>query len=565
MLLEGDRMRSLILKFFPALIATSLVLIACSAPVVNAAPVASTTPTAIMAGSKPPTSPESDEVWDRILKNKKIVVGSSWDYPPFGSVNSDFQVVGFDIALIEEIGRRLQIPIDIQNYAFEGLTDALQLNQIDLAVAAISVTPERTQQMTFSPVYYIDEAAVLARNDSQVPEITNFDNLAGFRVGVARGTTYEKMVQHYLVDAGKMPADKMFRYAQSDDAVRDLIVRRVDVVLLGQATANYYGSREDLKVAAVGFQKQELAVAMRLGTPRLNAEIARVINEMLKDGTIQRLDQEYLKGKTAGMLSTLIPGYVSPSTPLPPIPTTTPAKCVNGMKYVADVTIPDNNMQNPTFINPGTGFAKVWRLQNTGTCTWTPNYHLAYAYGNVSAAQMNGQSVPIPFNVAPGQNVDVSVNLVAPNEHSTYQGFWQMESDAGNRFGRTIWVGITTRVNQPAPVATNLPSGNSCTVSIESPADSININNAFDTVWIVKNASGQDWVSDSVDYKYISGTAMHEKAAYDLPQTVKNGESVKIIVDMIAPDKPGNYSTNWAIVAGGKTFCSLGITVSVIQ
>lgn len=558
-------MRSLILKFFPALIATSLVLIACSAPVVNAAPVASTTPTAIMAGSKPPTSPESDEVWDRILKNKKIVVGSSWDYPPFGSVNSDFQVVGFDIALIEEIGRRLQIPIDIQNYAFEGLTDALQLNQIDLAVAAISVTPERTQQMTFSPVYYIDEAAVLARNDSQVPEITNFDNLAGFRVGVARGTTYEKMVQHYLVDAGKMPADKMFRYAQSDDAVRDLIVRRVDVVLLGQATANYYGSREDLKVAAVGFQKQELAVAMRLGTPRLNAEIARVINEMLKDGTIQRLDQEYLKGKTAGMLSTLIPGYVSPSTPLPPIPTTTPAKCVNGMKYVADVTIPDNNMQNPTFINPGTGFAKVWRLQNTGTCTWTPNYHLAYAYGNVSAAQMNGQSVPIPFNVAPGQNVDVSVNLVAPNEHSTYQGFWQMESDAGNRFGRTIWVGITTRVNQPAPVATNLPSGNSCTVSIESPADSININNAFDTVWIVKNASGQDWVSDSVDYKYISGTAMHEKAAYDLPQTVKNGESVKIIVDMIAPDKPGNYSTNWAIVAGGKTFCSLGITVSVIQ
>jgi hypothetical protein len=277
------------------------------------------------------------------------------------------------------------------------------------------------------------------------------------------------------------------------------------------------------------------------------------------------LDQEYLKSKTAGTLSTLIPGYVYPATPLPPIPTTTPAKCVNGMKYVADVTIPDNNMQNPTYINPGAGFAKVWRLQNTGTCTWTTNYHLAYAYGNVSAAQMNGQSVPIPFNVAPGQNVDVSVNLVAPNEQSTYQGFWQMETDAGNRFGRTIWVGITTRVNQPAPVATNLPSGNSCVVSIESPAGSININNAFDTIWIVKNASGQDWVSDSVDYRFVSGTAMHEKAAYDLPQTVKNGESVKIIVDMFAPDKPGNYSTNWAIVAGGKTFCSLGITVSVIQ
>lgn len=49
------------------------------------------------------------------------------------------QVVFFDVALIEEIGRRLQIPIEIQNYAFEGLSDALQINQIDLAIAAISI------------------------------------------------------------------------------------------------------------------------------------------------------------------------------------------------------------------------------------------------------------------------------------------------------------------------------------------------------------------------------------------------------------------------------------------
>ncbi len=302
------------------------------------------------------------------MKNKKIVVGTSWDYPPFSSVNADFHVVGFDIALIEEIGRRLQIPIDIQNYAFEGLPDALQLNQIDLAVAAISITPERTQQMSFSPIYYINETAILARNDPLVSGITNFNQLAGFRVGVARGTTYESMVQKYLVDTGKMSPDKMLRYAQTDEAVRDLIVDRVDIVVVGQATANYYGSRQDLKVVAIGFQQQEMAVAMRLGTPRLNAEIARVINEMLKDGTIQRLDQQYIDSKVAGTLSTLIPAYQSPATPLPPLPTITPPVCVNGMKYVADVTIPDNNMKNPPFIKPGDRFceslacAKYWNL-----------------------------------------------------------------------------------------------------------------------------------------------------------------------------------------------------------
>ncbi len=192
-------------------------------------------------------------------------------------------------------------------------------------------------------------------------------------------------------------------------------------------------------------------------------------------------------------------------------------------------------------------------------------YHLAYAYGNVSAAQMSGQRITIPYDIAPGQNVDLSVNLVAPVEPLTYQGFWQMENDVDRRFGQTIWVGITTRVNQTAPVATNLPVNNSCVVSVDSPTESIQVNSSFDTIWTVKNASGQDWLVDTVDYKFIGGTEMHEKAAYDLPQTIKNGESAKIIVDMLAPGAAGIYSSNWAIVSGNKTLCTMGITVTVTQ
>jgi ABC-type amino acid transport substrate-binding protein len=557
-------MRSLILKIFPVLIIMSMILVSCSAPVVMAAPVVVVTPTTIFAGSKPVTAPPSDDVWDRILKNKKIVVGTSWDYPPFSSVNADFHVVGFDIALIEEIGRRLQIPMDIQNYAFDGLPEALQINQIDLAVAAITITPERSQLMSFSPSYFMNETAILARNDALVPEITNFDQLAGFRVGVARGSTFETMVQNYLIDTGKMSPDKLLRYAQTDDAVRDLIVNRVDTVVVGQATASYYGSRDDLKVVAVGFQQQHLAVAMRLGTPRLNAEITKVINDMLKDGTIQRMVQQNIVNKVAGTMSTLIPPNQSLATPIPPVATITPPVCVNGMKYAADVTIPDNNMKNPPFIKPGEGFTKVWRIQNTGTCTWTPSYHLVYAYGNVSAAQMGGQIVTIPQNVGPGQLVDLSVNLVAPTEPLTYQGFWQMENDTGRRFGQAIWVAITTKANVTIPVATSQPSGNSCRVTGVTPSEPIKANSSFDTIWTVKNASGEVWSADSVDYKYISGMAMHEKAAYDFKQTINDGESGKIIVDMIAPAAPGVYSATWAIVSGNKTLCTLGVTVTVI-
>jgi ABC-type amino acid transport substrate-binding protein len=555
-------MKSLFLKFFPVLIIVSIFLASCS-PALPVAPVVVVIPTAILAPSATSPAPLSDDVWDRIVANKKIVVGTAWHYPPFSSVDPNFQVVGFDIALIEEIGRRLQIPVEIQNYAFEGLTGALQVNQIDLAVAAISITPERASQMSFSPVYYINQTAVLARNDSLVKDITDFNQLAGFRVGVQRGSTYESMAQTLLVDTGLMNADKLFHYMQADEAVRDLIEDRVDVVVVGQATASYYGSRQDLKVVGEGFDQQNLAVAMRSETPRLKAEIDRVMDEMLMDGTILGFIQQYIQTDLAGILSTPIAPNPSIATPVSPAPTVVPPVCVDGMKFVADVSYGDNNMKNPPFVTPKEGFVKTWRLQNTGTCVWTPKYQLVYAYGNVTAAQMSGMPVNIPANVAPGQTLDLSVTLIAPYEPLTYQGFWQMENESGRSFGQTIWVAISTLADQDNPVATGQPSGNYCTVSIAAPWNSVPVLSNFDTIWTVKNLSGYDWSSDSVDYKFISGTKMHKQAGYDFTQAIKNGESGQITVGMVAPDAPGFYSTTWAIVSGNRTLCILYMTVAV--
>jgi ABC-type amino acid transport substrate-binding protein len=458
----------------------------------------------------------------------------------------------------------LQIPVEIQNYSFEGLPGALQVNQIDIAVAAIAITPERANQMSFSPIYYVNQTAVLARNDALVPNITDFNQLAGFRVGVRRGSVYEKMVQNLLVDTGLMSTDKLLSYMQTDESVRDLLANRVDVVVLGEATASYYGAQQNLRVVGNGFHEQNLAVAMRLGTPRLKAEIDRVMDEMLTDGTILSFIQQYIQNDVTKTLSTPIPSQYS-DIPISPLPTIDPLACVDGMKFVADVTFGDNNMISPPFVKPGAGFVKTWRVQNTGTCTWTPDYRLVYAYGNVPAAQMGGQPLNMPANVAPGQTVDLSVTLTAPTELLTYQGFWQMLNDKDLLFGQALWAAITTTVNVSTPVATMPSSGDSCMVTITAPLNPIVILSDFDTVWTVKNVSGADWLQNSVDYKYISGTKLHQKDSYDFTQTIKNGESGKVIVDMLAPSEPGIYTTQWAILSGNQVLCVLNIVVTVIS
>ncbi len=103
-----------------------------------------------------------------------------------------------------------------------------------------------------------------------------------------------------------------------------------------------------------------------------------------------------------------------PTATMPPTPT--PLSCSNKGKFIDDVTIPDD-----TEMLPGQEYIKTWRLQNTGTCTWSDQYALMFVNGD----QMNGTSpLPLTGSVAPNSTVDISITLKAPATAGTYRGSW---------------------------------------------------------------------------------------------------------------------------------------------
>lgn len=121
----------------------------------------------------------------------------------------------------------------------------------------------------------------------------------------------------------------------------------------------------------------------------------------------------------------------------------TPGTYCNAAKFVEDVTIPDD-----TKVNPGTGFTKTWRLENFGYCTWTTSYKLVWVSGDRMSAPAE---VPMPEEVRPGEEVDISVNMIAPIEAGTYESYWKLADAAGTLFGtgtfaeNSIWVIIQVR------------------------------------------------------------------------------------------------------------------------
>ena len=122
------------------------------------------------------------------------------------------------------------------------------------------------------------------------------------------------------------------------------------------------------------------------------------------------------------------------STSTSSIPSATATSNCDSAQFVADVSYPDN-----TPVPAGTVFNKIWRLKNTGTCTWTPSYAIVYSSGE----QMGGPTTQaLTANVNPGETYDVSIVLTAPSTTGTHTGYWILRNASGITFHSNFYVQI---------------------------------------------------------------------------------------------------------------------------
>lgn len=126
--------------------------------------------------------------------------------------------------------------------------------------------------------------------------------------------------------------------------------------------------------------------------------------------------------------ATLLPGGV----------TATPVLC-DALIYdpaTIDVNVPDN-----TEMQIGQEFVKTWLVKNNGSCTWGAGYKLIYSSGD----KLSGVAQPFTAVVAPGQEVEVSVNFKAPTQAGVYVSSWQLANASSIPFPRTFYVKIVVK------------------------------------------------------------------------------------------------------------------------
>jgi len=148
------------------------------------------------------------------------------------------------------------------------------------------------------------------------------------------------------------------------------------------------------------------------------------------------------------------PASLAPTGTLTPIPfpqttgqpggTGSPTPGCDAARFVTDVTVPDG-----TTYQPGDTFIKTWRLKNIGSCAWNTSYTLVFDSGE---AMGGPASMALTGTVAPGQEIDISVALKAPDKDGKYRGYWQLRNAAGERLpiekgfeGKSFYVEIQVK------------------------------------------------------------------------------------------------------------------------
>lgn len=231
---------------------------------------------------------------EQIGQRKKIIAGVKFDSKPFGYLDTDGKLKGYDIDLMREIAKRvLGSPdaVEFQQVLSSTRIIAIDSGNIDVVAATMTITPEREEMVDFSEPYYVAGQAVLVPNNSSIHQVADLQNK---RVLFIMGTTSEANLKK------RVPHAKYVGFKTTTDAFSALKAGRGDAlttddtILAGLAAGDC-----QFRLLPERLSKEPYGLGIRQDVKHHSTDSFRTaINEALesiqKDGTLEKLRARWI-------------------------------------------------------------------------------------------------------------------------------------------------------------------------------------------------------------------------------------------------------------------------------
>jgi ABC-type amino acid transport substrate-binding protein len=253
-----------------------------------------------VASAQAPAFPP-DSTMAKIAKRGKLVAAVKNDLPLFGYLDPKTnEYTGFEVDIAREIARA--IFGDPNKIEFKSATTRTRIPMVkeevvDVALATITMTPERAKEVDFSDVYFVTGPAVGVMKDSPMPG-RKLEDYAGKTIAVTKGSVYEKIVKE------RVPTIKVVQIETHAEILQALQTKRIDGVVTDETNLQSMGRHDpNLVVAVPPFEPySKYGAAMKQGRP----EFVKFVN-----GVIQNL-------KSSGKWTEIYTRNIGMAAPAPP-------------------------------------------------------------------------------------------------------------------------------------------------------------------------------------------------------------------------------------------------------
>lgn len=227
---------------------------------------------------------------DKNSEKKVLKMATNAYFAPYEFYEGE-TIVGIDAEIAKAIADKLGMELVIQDMVFDSILTAVQNGTVDFGMAGMTVTEDRLKEVNFTTSYAKGVQSIIVTEDS---EITSVDDLyaedASYKIGVQLGTTGD------IYSTDDFGEANVSRYATGNEAVSALLKGDVDCVIIDNQPAKaYVANNKGTKILKTSYADEDYAICVSKENKELLEKLNKAINELIADGTVEKIVNKYIK------------------------------------------------------------------------------------------------------------------------------------------------------------------------------------------------------------------------------------------------------------------------------
>lgn len=236
-----------------------------------------------------------------------LVMATNVAFPPYEYYEGS-KVVGIDAEIAAEIAKKLDMKLEIKDIEFDSIVAGVSSGKYDMGMAGMTITEDRLKNVNFSTSYAKGVQSVIVLENSEYTSFedfyTGFDEDGnptgvkdGIKIGVQMGTTGD-IYSSSEPAAWGFGKDKVAQYNTGADAVQALLTGKVTAVIIDNEPAKaFVAANKGLKILEGSYADEDYAICIAKNNEELLAKINKALDELIKDGTVQKIVDKYIKAE----------------------------------------------------------------------------------------------------------------------------------------------------------------------------------------------------------------------------------------------------------------------------